>query len=74
MATIKAFGSFMPFTLPLEDDHHVKVSDLLKLRFGLRKGSIYVEQKMYYTNGTILETILIPKNLYQDGYVWILDP
>ena len=50
----------MPFTLPLEDDHHVKVSeDLLSLRFNLRIGSMYVEQEMYSTNGDILETILI---------------
>ena len=27
---------------------------------------------MYSTNNDILETILIPKNMCQDGYVWIL--
>ena len=75
MATIKVSGSFVPFTLPFENDHHVKVSeDLFSLRFNLRIGSMYVEQKMYSTNSDILETILIPKNLYQDGYVWILGP
>ena len=75
MATIKASGSFVPFTLPLEDDHHVKVSEeLLSLRFNLRIGSMYVEQEMYSTNGDILETVLIPKNICQDGYVWILGP
>jgi hypothetical protein len=75
MATIITFGSFVPFTLPLDDDHHVKVSkDLISLRFNLRIGTMYVEQEMFSTNGNILETILIPKNKSQDGYVWILGP
>ena len=65
----------MPFTLPLEDDHHVKVFKyLLSFRFNLRIGSMYVEQEMYSTNGDILKTILIPKNIFQDDYVWILGP
>ena len=65
----------MPFSLPLDDHHHLKVSeDLLSLRFNLRIGSMYMEQKMYSTNDDILETILILKNLCQDGYVWILGP
>ena len=68
MATIKAFGLIVPFSLPLDDHHHVKVSeDLLSLRFNLRIGSMYVKQEMYSTNIDILETILIPKNLCQDG-------
>jgi hypothetical protein len=75
MTTIKASGSFVPFTLPLDYDYHVKVSEeLLSLRFNLRIGSMYVEQKMYGMNGDILETILIPKTNCQDGYVWILGP
>ena len=65
----------MPFTLPLENDQHVKVSeDLLSLRFNLMIGSIYVEQEMYSMNGDILETILNPKNMCEDCYVWILGP
>ena len=65
----------MPFSLPLDDHHHLKVSeDLLSLRFNLRIGSMYMEQKMYSTNDDILEIILILKNLCQDGYVWILGP
>ena len=64
MATIKASGSFVPFTLPLEDDHHMKVSkDLFSLRFNLRIGSMYVEQELYFMNNDILETILLPKNM-----------
>ena len=44
MATIRARGSFVPFTLPLEDDGHVSVSkDLLGLRFNFRIEAIYVE-------------------------------
>ena len=35
---------------------------------------MYVEQEMYSTNGDILKTILIPKNIFQDDYVWILGP
>ena len=73
IATIKATGSFVPFTLSLDDDQNVKVSkNLLSLRFNLQIGSMYVEQEMYSMNGDILETILIPKNIYQDGYVRIL--
>ena len=61
--------------MALEDDHHGKVSeDLLSLRFNLLVGSMYVEQEMYSINGDILETIFDPKNMYQDGYVWILGP
>ena len=74
MTTIKASGSFVSFTLSLEDDHHVKVlEDLLSLRFNLQIGSIYVEQEMYSINGDIFEIILIPKNMCQDDYIWILD-
>jgi hypothetical protein len=65
----------VPFILPLDDHHHMKVSeDFLSLRFNLRIESMYVEQEMYSTNGDILETILNPKNMCQDGYVWILNP
>ena len=75
MATIKASGSFVPFTLPLDDDHHVKVSkNLFSLRFNLQIGSMYVEQEMYSMDGDILETILISNKICQDGYVWILGP
>ena len=75
MTTIKESGSFLPLTLPLDDDHHVKVSEaLLSLRFNFQIGSMYVEQEMHSRNNDVLETILIPKNICQDGYVWILDP
>jgi hypothetical protein len=75
MITIKASRSSVPFSLPLDDHHNMKVSkDLLSLRFNLRIGSMYIEQEMCSTNGDILEIILNPKNMYQDGYVWILDP
>lgn len=40
MATIHAHGSFVPFTLPLEDDSHVGVlDDMLGLRFNLQIGT-----------------------------------
>ena len=75
MIIIKTFGSFVPFHLPLGNDHYVKVSeDLLSLRYNLRIGSMYIEQEMYFMNGDILETILIPKDMCQYGYVWILVP
>ena len=35
---------------------------------------MYVEQEMYSMNGDILETIMFPKNMCEDGYVWILGP
>ena len=35
---------------------------------------MYLKQEMYYTNGDILKTILIPNNMCQDDYLWILGP
>ena len=73
MAIIKASGSFVTFTLPLDDDHHVKVSeDLLNLRFNLRIGSMYHRTRDVFHERWYLRDNLIPKNLCQDGYVWIL--
>ena len=33
-----------------------------------------IVQEMYSMDIDILETILIPKNMCEDGYVWILGP
>ena len=75
MSTIRAFGSFVPFTLPLGNHGHVNVFDvLLSLQFNLRIGTMYVEQKMYYVDGDILETILLQKTMNEDGHCWILGP
>ena len=41
MASIKAFGSLVPFTLPLGNNGYVVVSkDLLELRFNFLVGTI----------------------------------
>ena len=73
IATICAHGSFVHFTLPLEDDGHVSVSnDLLGLKFNLQIGTMYVEQEMYIVDGDISESILMQKNRSEDGHVWIL--
>lgn len=64
----------MPFTFMLGDQCHMNVSkDLLSLRFNLRIGTMYVEQKMYYVDGDILETILLQKTMNEYGHSWILD-
>jgi len=73
MATIRTHGSFVPFTLPLQDDGHVVVSeDLLSLRFNLQIGTMYIEQEMYSTVGEVYETILVQKNRTEHGSMWIL--
>ena len=75
MATIRAHGSFVPFTLPLQDDGHVGVlEDLLSLRFNLQMGTMYLEQEMYFADGQVCETIMIQKNRIEDGSMWILGP
>lgn len=48
MATNRTHGSFVPFTLHLDDDGHVSVSkDLLSLRFNFHIGTTFVEQKIF---------------------------
>ena len=75
MATIRSYGSFVPFTLPLQDHGRVTVSeDLLSLRFNLQIGTMYVEQEMYSVDGEVSETILLQKNRCDDGQYWILGP
>ena len=75
MATIRAHESFVPFILPLQDDGHVSVSeDLLSLRFNLQIGTIYLEHEMYSADGKVYETILVPKNRTDVGFMWILGP
>ena len=63
MAIIRAYGSFVSFTLPLQDDGHVGVlEDLLSLSFNLQMRTMYIEQEMYYADGQVCKTILIQKN------------
>jgi hypothetical protein len=35
---------------------------------------MYVKQEMYFIDEDMLETILIPKNIYKYEYIWILGP
>jgi hypothetical protein len=59
MATIKAHGSFVPFTMPLGVDDLVVISfDLLGLRINSWIGTLHLEQKMYNKEGEISQTIL----------------
>jgi hypothetical protein len=75
MATIRAHGSFVPFILPLQDDGHVTVSeDLLSLRFNLQVGTMYLKHGMFSADGEVYETILVPKNRTEVGFMWILGP
>ena len=63
MATIRARGLFVPFTMPLEDDSHVNVpKDLVGLRFTLQIGTTYMEQEISTMDGDTLKTILMQKN------------
>ena len=73
MATNRAHGSFVPFTLPLGDDGHVCISeDLFSLRFDLWIGTMYVEQEMHNVDSDISKTILMQDNKTEDEYIWIL--
>ena len=64
MATIRVFGSFVSFNLPLADQGYVNVSeDLLNLRFNLCIGTMYVEQEISSMDGDILEIILLQKTM-----------
>ena len=70
MIVFQAYESFVSFTLPLRNDHHVKVSEnFLNLRFNLHIRFMHMEQGMYYINADILETIFIPNNMCQYGYI-----
>lgn len=52
MVAIRAHVLLVPFTLLLQDDDHVFVSeDLLSLRFNLRVGIMYIEQELYNVEG-----------------------
>ena len=75
MAIVCARGSFVPLTLPLEDDGHASISnDLLSLRLNLWIGVMYVEQEMYTMAGDISKTKLMQKNKNENVHVWILGP
>lgn len=70
IATIKAYGSFVPFTLSLDNYNHVNfIEDLFELRFNLHIGTVYVEQEMDFVDGDISETILMHAYISVDGHV-----
>ena len=37
-------------------------------------GIMYIEQKMYYMNKHLCETIMIQKNRFENDLMWILGP
>lgn len=48
MTTVRAHGSLVPFTLPLEIDDHLGVSKyMLNLKFNLHVETMNVKQEMY---------------------------
>lgn len=62
MATIKAIGSLIPFTLPLQDNEQVIVlEDMFGSRFNFQIGTMYVKQEMYFANGEVCKMILMQK-------------
>ena len=67
MAIVHVHGLFVPFTLLLEDDGHVDVTeDLPSLKFNLWIGTLYVEPKMYIMEHDISRTILMQNNRSKD--------
>ena len=41
------------------------------MRFNLQMETMYIEQKMYYADGQVCETILIRNDRTKDGLMWI---
>ena len=73
MASIRAQGWTVPFTLPLGDDGRVLVEEqLLSAKFNFRIGTIYVEEEVYSDGGDLQETVLQMKLRDDDGGVWSL--
>lgn len=59
--------------LPLEDNGHVFFFKyLLSLRPNIIIKTMYVEQKMYFEAGEILEKILMQRNMNEEEHVWVL--
>lgn len=59
MASLRALGQDVPFTMPLSDDGRVTVLEqLLCLKFLFRKDTIYIEEEVFDSSGVLLETIL----------------
>ena len=65
IATIKAHGTMLPFTLPLEDDGFAY--NVYKLLFGswfnLQIGTMYIHHEMCIVDGDVYETIMVHKNM-----------
>ena len=73
MATIRANGTGIPLSLPLDVDGKVIVHEsLLSAKFGFLIGRMYVEQEVVSESGEVIETILQLKTRQEDGDVWIL--
>ena len=73
MATIKAHGSFVPFILPLHDNDHTDIWEVLfSLTFNLHMRTIYLEQERYAVDGEVYERTLVQKNKTEVVFMWIL--
>lgn len=62
--------SLCPSLLPLEVMDVCLSQRSCLARFNLRIRIMYVKQEMYYEDGDILESILMHKNMSEQGHVW----
>lgn len=73
MASIRANGVGIPFTLPLGEDGKVYVDEsILEAKFGLHMGRMYVEQELTSDVGDVVETVLQLQSRQGDSVGWML--
>lgn len=73
MASIRANGVGIPFTLPLGEDGKVYVDEsILEAKFGLQMGRMYVEQELTSDVGDVVETVLQLQSRQGDSVGWML--
>ena len=75
MASFRADGHEVPFILRLNDKGIVGISShLLSIRFGFIEYSIYLEEEVHSSSGSLLESVLIPRVSIEEGMSWLLGP
>ena len=75
MATIRAEGCRAPLRVAqLSDGRYVVGVDMLSLKFGFLKDSIYLEEEIFDDHGELSYTLTVEPGFEDDRKVWILSP
>ena len=73
MASLRANGRGVPFTMPVPGDGIVNVPEqLLSLKFHFRMGTMYVEEEIVDESGEVTETVFQMQTKVDDAVVWKL--